>query len=171
MVAPHLEEARKEESQRKDKLIAERAKELEKSAKERGSLSGEVRVSALGPVWEKEEEAEETRPGKLESAEETHGPAAAKREATMKPIQDIGRYVSAGQPQVRKFAPPREGQVMFAEATPSISGEASSPLMFLLLALILIGIFVYLLFANAVIVPHRACRLQATRGGEVPRAC
>lgn len=119
MIAPHLEEERKEESERKDKLLAER----EQSAQERGSLTGEVRVSALGPVWEKEEEAGETHPGKLESSEETHGPAAAKRDASMQPIQDVGRYVIVGEPRVRKFTPARAGDAKFVEATPSLSGE------------------------------------------------
>jgi len=91
-----------------------------------------VQVSALGVVWDKEEEdaAEEMRTGKLESAEEKHGPEAVRRDQSMEPLP-VQKEDKSARPMraelraepVQAFTPARKGDVMFVQATPNIFGE------------------------------------------------
>lgn len=107
----------------------------------------EVSVSALGPVWEKDEAEEKVgdmNTGKLESAEEKHGPASETRDTAMEPLAPVGGDkkakvnfdparqsvpMSAGfQPQWTSvnFTPARKGDVMFVQANPTLSAEVRS---------------------------------------------
>jgi hypothetical protein len=107
--------------------------------KEEAPHAEDVRVSALGPVWDKEEaEAGETSTGKLESAEEKHGPAADQRDASMEPLSPVGAKSETFEPARQAipmqaevhaspapvtFTPARKGDVMFVQAKPMLTAE------------------------------------------------